>query len=223
VGEATLRAHDAFLHGTAIIAMSGRFERVIAAIDAVNAEDPNIVEVNGQQIPGELIYGRRMSETLARMDSSPSECLRIAARGQHIERWKVPRKTYPAERGGYLSWRKHQRDLQAKRLGVIMAAAEYGTGDIERVGALIRKERLKVDHEAQMLEDVICVMFFEYYLESFMAKVEEQKLADILAKTWQRMSEHGHRHALKLNLPPAVLRLLSQGIANLKPHQSRAK
>jgi hypothetical protein len=199
--------------------MSERFEHVIAAIDAVNAEDPNIVEINGQQIPGELIYGRRMSETLARMDPSPSECLRIAARGQHIERWKVPRKTYPAGRAGYLSWRKHQRDLQAKRLGTIMATASYGIDDIERVGALIRKERLKLDRDAQMLEDVICVMFFEYYLESFMAKVEEPKLADILAKTWQRMSEHGHRHALLLNLPPAVPRLLSQGMANRKLSQ----
>lgn len=190
--------------------MKERFTRVIAAIDAVNAEDPNIVGVAGKNVPGEFVYGRRMSETLARMYPNPSECLSIAARGQHIERWKVPRKSYPAGREGYLSWRKHQRSLQAGRLGAIMAAAGYGSDEIRRVGVLIRKQRLKLDPEVQLLEDVICMVFLEHHLKKFMAKVEDDKLADILAKTWKRMSKHGHAHAMKLGLPNSVLVLLNK-------------
>jgi hypothetical protein len=190
-----------------------RLSPALAAIDAANAEDPNLVEVDGGPLQAELIYGRRMSETLARLEPNPTDCLRIAAQGQHVGRWKVPRKTFPAGRAGYLAWRKHQRDLQAARLGEIMAAAGYGAAEIDRVGQLIRKERLKHDPEVQMLEDVICVVFLEHYFDAFAPNVDQDKLADILAKTWLRMSEHGHAHALKLNLPPLVTELLARGMA----------
>src|SRR5262249_1392566 len=75
---------------------------VMAAIDAANARDPNKIAVGGQLQPAELVYGRRMSATLARMAPHASEHLRIAARGQHIERWTSPRASYPAGRVGYL-------------------------------------------------------------------------------------------------------------------------
>lgn len=192
-----------------------RFAKVISAIDAANALDPRTIEIGGRREPGELIYGKRMTETLTRMVPAPSECLRIAVRGQHIERWKIPRATYPTGRAGYHKWRRDQRDYQAHRLGAIMAAAGYDADAVGRVGVLIRKERMKTDAEVQLLEDIICVMFFEHYLPDFMIRVEEDKLADILAKTWGRMSEFGHRHALQLDLPPDVPRLLGRGLARL--------
>lgn len=195
---------------------SARLQHIIDLIDAVNATDPNVIDVDGQSLPGELVYGRRMSETLKRMHPDAPECLRIAARGQHIERWKIPRKSYPAGRSGYLEWRKYQRSCQAKRLGELMAEAGYAVTDIERVGALIRKERLKQDPIVQMLEDVICVMFFEHYLNGFATRVDEEKLADILAKTWNRMSEHGHESALQLKLPDRVPALLEDGLKRVK-------
>ncbi len=194
-----------------------RFTKVIAAIDAANACDPRMVEIDGRQEPAELIYGQRMTETLTRMAPDATECLRIAARGQHIERWKLPRRTYPEGRAGYLQWRKDQRKYQAMRLGELMAAEGYGADDIARVGVLIRKERMKIDADVQMLEDVICVMFFEHYLREFMTRVEEEKLADILAKTWNRMSELGHQHTLKLELPPLVPQLLKRRLERLSP------
>jgi hypothetical protein len=48
-----------------------------------------------------------------------------------------------------------------------------------------------------------------------MAKTEEDKLARILAKTWRKMSENGHRHALALDLPAQVHALLERGLAAL--------
>lgn len=193
-----------------------RFESVIAAIDAANSRDPNIIEFEGRAVGAELVYGVRMTETLAQMAPAASECLRIAARGQHIERWTIARRTYPQGRAGYLAWRKDQRSYQARRLGELMAECDYGEEDMARVGVLIRKERMKTDPEVQMLEDVICVMFLKYYLKGFIPKVEEEKLADILAKTWSRMSEHGHRHAKMLDLGPKVHTLLERGLARLK-------
>jgi hypothetical protein len=193
-----------------------RFARVIAAIDAANACDPRRIEAAGRPEPAELVYGRRMTGTLCRMNPEASECLRIAVRGQHIERWKIPRSTCPMGRAGYHQWRRQQRAHQAARLGELMAAEGYDADAAARVGVLIRKENMKSDAEVQMLEDIICVTFLQYYLPDFSIKVDEDKLAGILAKTWNRMSTFGHKHALMLDLPPPVPELLERGLAQLK-------
>jgi hypothetical protein len=188
-----------------------RFGDVIAAIDNANACDPNVVQIDGRAVPAGLLYGQRMSETLTRMAPDASEQLRIAVRGQHIERWTSPRNGYPAGRAGYLKWRNDLKEFHARRLGEIMAAAGYGPHEIARVGALVRKERLRSDPEVQMLEDVVCVVFLEHYLGDFMGKTDEAKLARILAQTWDKMSAQGHAYAGKLDLPPIVLTLLKRG------------
>jgi len=195
---------------------SARFDQVIAAIDAANGGDPNRIELDGAAAPAELVYGRRMSETLASMAPAASEHLRIAARGQHVERWTSPRKSFPEGRAGYLRWRNELKSFHARRVGEIMQAAGYGADDIARVGALIRKERLKSDAEAQMLEDVACIVFLRHYLDEFMQKTDQDKLAGILAKTWNKMSALGHEHARALDLAAAVPALLERGLARLR-------
>jgi hypothetical protein len=188
-----------------------RLTAVLAAIDAANACDPSRIAIDGRHEPAELVYGRRMSATLARMAPDASVHVRIAARGQHIERWTSPRRSYPEGRVGYLKWRRDLRNFHAGRLGEIMAVAGYGADDIARVGSLVCKERLKLEPDAQLLEDVVCVVFLEHYVDDFMARTDPEKLADILAKTWAKMSPFGHEHALRLALAPAIPRLLEQG------------
>ena len=41
------------------------FAEVVAAIDAANARDPNTIEADGRSVAAELVYGQRMSATLA--------------------------------------------------------------------------------------------------------------------------------------------------------------
>lgn len=185
-----------------------RFGDVIAAIDETNARDPKMVEVGGRAVPAELLYGQRMSDALATMAPDASELLRIAVRGQHIERWTSPRNGYPAGRAGYLRWRNDLKEFHARRLGEIMIAAGYETQDAARVGALVRKERLRSDPEAQMLEDVACIVFLTHYLAEFMGRTDESKLERILAQTWNKMSGEGRAHAKKLDLGPGALTLL---------------
>src|SRR5207245_2452685 len=132
--------------------------------------------------------------------------------GQHVERWTSPRARYPAGRAGYLKWRNDLKKFHARRLGGIMTAAGYEPHDIARVGALVRKERLRSDPEAQMLEDTACIVFLTHYLADFMGKTDEAKLARILAQTWNKMSAEGRVHADKLDLPPSALALLKRGL-----------
>src|SRR6266516_158570 len=96
------------------------------------------------------------------------------------------------------------------------AAQGSGADDIARVGALIRKERLKSDAEAQIIEDVACIVFLEHYVADFLAKTDADKLADILAKTWNKMSPRGREEAGKLALPAPVKPLLEQGLGRLR-------
>ncbi len=194
-----------------------RFERVLAAIDSVNACDPRSVDDGGIAVPAELLYSRRMSAALAAMAPDASELLRIAVRGQHIERWTSPRTSYPPGRAGYLKWRSDLKDYHARRLHEIMTACGYSKEEAARVGALVRKERLRTDPEAQTLEDVACIVFLAHYLDEFLGKTDadDAKLARILAQTWNKMSPQGHAEAGKLHLPAHVLALLNRGLEEM--------
>ncbi|MGA7454414.1 MAG: DUF4202 domain-containing protein [Rhodoplanes sp.] len=195
--------------------ISPRLAKVFAAIDAANAGDPEHITVDGRLEPAAVVDGRRMSETLERISIDVSELVQIAARGHHIERWTSPRQTYPAGRIGYLKWRKDLGVFHAQRLAALMQPLGYSSEEIERVGALVRKERLGSDPEVQLIEDASCLVFLAYGLRDFMAKTEEDKLARILAKTWRKMSENGLRHALALELPAHVPDLLERGLTAL--------
>ena len=192
-----------------------RLRHVLEAIDAANAKDPHLVEEEERQVPAEWLYGQRMGATLADLVPEASEALTIAARGQHIERWTSLRTAYPAGRMGYLRWRTDLKAYHAQRLAELMAEHGFDQETIDRVGALVRKERLKQDAEVQALEDVVCVVFLMHYLADFAAKHNDNKVADILAKTWRKMSSRGHAAARSLGLPEHVLVLLQAGLTRL--------
>ncbi|WP_445396815.1 DUF4202 domain-containing protein [Zobellella sp. An-6] len=190
-----------------------RLQQVLDAIDAENRQDPHQEQADGQSWPKEYLYSLRMSEQLARFAPNASELLQIAARAQHIRRWTVPRTDYPMDRAGYKHWRtdlaKYHGELTAK----LMESAGYGEEDQERVKALLLKKQLKRDDEVQTLEDVICLVFIHYYLEDFATKHEEEKLLDIIRKTWGKMSEAGHAAALKVPLSAPVQSLVGKALA----------
>ena len=192
--------------------MSDRLQSALNAIDAANARDPN--DEAGE--PAELIYGRRMSEALAAFAPDASEPLRIAVRGQHIERWLSPRGAYPEGKAGYFAWRNAAKKRHAERLGQIMATCGYDDAHIARVGALARKEQLRSDGEAQTLEDVACLVFLRYYAARFASKHSAEKVLDILIKTQRKMSPRGRAAGLDFGLPAPVLALYQQGLRSLE-------
>ena len=182
-----------------------RFDDAIARFDAANSEDPNEEMVDGRARPKELVYAERMTAMLARFAPDASEVLRLAARCQHIQRWKIPRGDYAMDRIGYLQWRKRLNKFHAQVAGAILSDAGYGEATIARVGALLKKEALKSDPDAQALEDVVALVFLESYLAGFVAahaQYDPAKFADILAKTAKKMSPRGRAAALTLVVLP---------------------
>lgn len=190
--------------------MTGNLQQVLAAIDDCNAQDPNKIA----DVAAELLYGQRMSESLATFMPLASEELQIAVRGQHIERWTLLRAHYPEGKAGYLRWRIDQKDRHAAKVGALMAAAGFEDAEIRRVAALIRKEKFKTDAEAQALEDVACLVFLEYYAADFIAKHPAEKVDDIIRKTWKKMSVGGQQAALKLSLNANVLVAVQRALSS---------
>jgi hypothetical protein len=194
-----------------------RFERAVMRFDAANAEDPNRESDGSSVRPKELLYAERMSAMLARYVPDASEPLRLAARCQHIQRWKIPRAEYPMTRVGYHQWRTRLRDLHADLAAGILRDCGYDDVTIARVRALVRKEALKSDPDAQALEDVVDLVFLENYLAGFVAthgEYDEAKFTDILAKTAKKMSARGREAALTLvALPPALVPLVRSAMA----------
>jgi hypothetical protein len=172
---------------------SPRLAAVLAAIDAANAADPHR-EADGR--PVELVYGERMSAELARLVPDASEHLAIAARGQHIERWKLPREAYPDGRAGYLAWRSEQARRHAARVDGLMTDAGYPEADRARVVTLLRKEGIKRNLEMQALEDVICFVFLRWYFADFAAKHPQDEILRIVTKSARKMSPEARARAL---------------------------
>lgn len=173
--------------------MTERLQAVIAAIDAANSADPRMDEGR----PEALLYGERMSAELDRLFPDASEPLRIAARGQHVERWKLARDAYPEGRAGYLAWRRAQAVHHAEVVSALMDGAGYSAEDIEAAGRMLRKEGIKRDQQVQALEDVICFVFLKWYFAPFAAKHSPEKVLDIVVKTARKMSSEARARVLR--------------------------
>ena len=199
-----------------IAADASRFERAIARIDAAHAEDPGVESVDGISRPGELVYAERMSGMLERFAPGASEAVRLAVRCQHIRRWEIPRARYPATPAGYKEWRARLLVLQAEVASGILREAGYDEATVARVARLVRKEGIKRDADAQLLEDVAALVFMEHHLADFArqhAQYDEAKLLDILEKTLRKMSPAGRRATADLvNAPPEVAPLLAKAV-----------
>ena len=147
-----------------------------------------------------------------RLYPDASEELKIAARCQHIARWRRPRKDYPNGRVGYLTWRRHLGRFHAETAGRVLREAGCSSDVILRVASLLRKERLKSDPEVQALEDVACIVFLRHGLQQFALDWPEGKVVDILRRTWGKMSDHGRAAALDLDLDQEALRLIRDAL-----------
>ena len=175
-----------------------RLRQLLERIDQLNREDPNTELVEEIPQPRELLYAQRLSEWVKRLDPNPSEALQIAARAQHIQRWTIPRDRYERNRQGYLRWRETLKAFHIDTTARLMREAGYAEEMIAQVSRLMSKRHLKEDVDTQTLEDALCLVFLETQLAELREKTPDEKMRDILRKTWQKVSERGRTVALQL-------------------------
>jgi hypothetical protein len=184
------------------------------AFDAYNSRDLHTEEFDGQKFPKELLYSIRMTEKLEQYAPDAPEHVRIAARCQHIGRWEIPRNTFPMDRKGYLQWRSrlaiHHCDIASR----ILEDCGFDAATIERVKFLLQKKELRQHHpETQLLEDVICLVFIEHYLDDFALQHEDDKVVDILKKTVPKMSPRALDQVPAIRMTEKVKKLLQEALA----------
>lgn len=187
-------------------------QKAYKLFDTANAADPNLIIVNGQEQPKELVYAMRLTYAVLTLDQDASLALRLAARCQHICRWKIPRNTEPMDRAGYLKWRAGLKKFHAETSANFLREVGYEEEVIERVAALNQKKNLKSDPDCQTLEDALCLVFLQYQFDDLIQDTEEEKMIKIVQKTWAKMSEQGHAAALKLKYSEKAQEVLAKAL-----------
>ena len=167
---------------------SERFADAVRQFDEENARDPNTQQEGGQARPRELLYAQRLTDWVLRLCPQASEALRLAARCQHLCRWKIPRDSHPLTRAGYLQWREALKKFHAQRAADILRRVGYPDDLIARVQQLNLKKGFPQDPETQILEDALCLLFLERQFAELARKTTEDKVINALQKAWQKMS-----------------------------------
>ena len=185
-------------------------DRARQLIDAAHSADPNR---DGDGRPAELVYADRVEKWVARLVPGAAPLLRLAARCQHLERWTVPRATFPEGRPGYLAWRKSLYQKQAGRARELLLEAGISAGEADDVATWVSKAGLATNPGTQALEDAACLVFLENEIGRFAAQHADyprEKFIGILQKTWRKMSLAARHAALALDLPPAIAALVRE-------------
>ncbi|WP_414662466.1 DUF4202 domain-containing protein [Horticoccus sp. 23ND18S-11] len=188
------------------------FDRARALIDAAHAADP-VRAPDGR--PAELVYGERVEAWVVRLVPEASPALRLAARAQHLERWTVPRASFPEGKPGYLAWRRSLYTKQAERARALLLEAGVDADAAADVATWVSKTGLKTNAGTQALEDAACLVFLENEIGAFAAQhaaYPREKFVDILRKTWRKMSPAAQQQAVALSLPPAIAALVHEAI-----------
>jgi hypothetical protein len=186
-----------------------KFAAAMRRFDEENARDPN--SENGQ--PRELLYAQRLTDWVLRLNPNASETVRLAARCQHLCRWKIPRADYPMTRPGYLKWRADLKKFHAQCAGEILAEIGYDGETIRRVQDLNLKKNFPADPDCRLLEDALCLVFLEFQFTDLAAKTDDDKMVNAIKKSWDKMTEAARAEALKLNYGEREKKLIQQALA----------
>lgn len=188
------------------------YAKARAAIDTAHAADPNRT---AEGRPAELVYADRMEAWVARASAEPTPLLRLAARCQHLERWSVPRASFPEGKTGYLNWRRSLYTKQAERARTLLLEAGVAAEEAGEVATWVSKTGLKTNAGTQALEDAACLVFLENEIGAFAAQHADyprEKFVEIIRKTWRKMSPRGQELARTLSLPPGIAALIDEAL-----------
>lgn len=186
------------------------YARARGLIDAAHSADPRKA-ADGR--PAELAYADRMEAWVARIATGADPVLRLAARCQHLERWRVPRSSFELGKAGYLSWRRSLYLKQAQRCRELLLQAGVPSSEAAEAAKWVSKDGLKTDPGTQALEDAAVLVFLESEIGSFAAQHADYpraKFVDILRKTWRKMSPRAQALALALDLPAPISALVRE-------------
>ena len=155
----------------------------------------------------------RLAAWVERLEPQASEALALAAHCQHLRRWEIPRSDYEAGRIGYLTWRKALARFHADQAAEILRGLGYAEDVLAALRQIQLKQGMALHPDVQAMEDALCLSFLEHELGEFALEHPDDKVIDIIAKTWGKMSERAHQLALGLPLGSRELGLVQAALA----------
>jgi hypothetical protein len=188
-------------------------DQALARFNEQNAEDPTMLGAAGAERPRELVLAERLEEWVYRVVPEPSLALRLAARCQHLRRFAFPRCDYPEGRVGYLKWRKDLSKKHADLATELLRDVGFDEHVISAVRAINLKQELKVNSDSQAMEDALCLSFLQYEFADFSHKHPDDKVVDIVVKTWRKMSDRGRELALTIRLDGRAKELVERALS----------
>jgi hypothetical protein len=189
-----------------------KLEQAFSLFDAYNQQSPEKIVWEGKEYPSEYFYALKLHEWVIKLEPNAPESLLLASRSQHIGRWEIARQAYPEGRVGYLKWRSDLGKFHAQKSAEILNEVGYDESEIKRVREIILKQRIKLDDDVQTMENALCLVFLEYQFDALIEKLSEEKMIDILGKTWAKMSDPGREAALALQYNEAGMKLLHKAL-----------
>jgi hypothetical protein len=190
-----------------------RLAAALASIDAANADDPNVIVVDGVERPKEQAHAELMTGWVRRLDPECTDEQLLAARAHHLRRWSVPRDSYPDGRSGYLRWRTKLKQQHADEVAAILGEVGYGAESVTRVQQIVRKQGLGRDPAVQVHEDALCLVFLQTQLDELIERLGDDRTVEVLRKTAAKMSPAGLAAAQGLDLPASSVALLGRALA----------
>lgn len=186
------------------------YEHARKLIDEAHSTDP---ERTTDGLAAELVYADRVESWVLKLDPAAPEILRLAARCQHLERWRIPRSSFPQDRTGYLEWRRSLYQIQAGRARDLLLQAAVPASEAEDAYRWVSKTGLKSDAGTQLLEDAAVLVFLEHEIAGFAASHADytrEKFLGILRKTWRKISPEARVAAGGIELPPVIAELMNE-------------
>lgn len=187
----------------------------LSAIDAANAEDPNVFD----GLPLALVQGRLATKWLSRLDPDATPELQVTVRAHHLRRWEVDRSEFETGRAGYLRWRRENKRHQADSLAAILAELDWPESTIQRTRDLLARTALRSDSETQTLEDAACLVFLETQFEELTTRIDHDRLVTIVQKTLAKMSPVAISLAPEVALSDGAGRVLAEAAENVSGGQ----
>lgn len=189
------------------------YSKARALIDQAHAADP---KHTADERPAELVYADNMERWLVQVAPDATPILRLAARCQHLERWSVPRASFPLDKPGYHAWRKSLYKKQADRARELLLQAGVSAAEADEAATWVSKTGLKTNPGTQALEDAACLVFLDTEIAAFAtqhAEYTREKYVDILRKTWRKMSPRAQELALTIAMPPDFAALVKEAVS----------
>ena len=116
------------------------------------------------------------------------------------------------DRVGYLKWRTELKKFHAEKSAGILRELGYSEALAAKVQALNLKREFPNDPDGRVLEDALCLVFLEFQFAELAAKTEDEKMVNVLRKSWQKMTGPARQEALKLSFAAREAALVQRAL-----------